>query len=519
MKTLRQLFIRLTLMALVIGVLSACGGDNALDPTPTPPPQSGNTSNTTTINATAGGFGTSPGDPANKYTYFNLATKAVVELTDAQAATSSDWHIGFKRTNVKLNSGVSGSANTKGAVADAQDDFYDANGDPDNSVFLNATAASEVNSFDAVVDVSSLTFKEDRYIPYITGDGSSDGWWLYAGPPTHAVSANADKWWLIKSAASNSSANSYAKFHVTDIVQTSRDITLELFIQSISDSAFSTMPTSWTAAIGAAGGSKCFDIDTAVEVDCSTASADWDLKVEVADQSWNIWTNGGVSGSGSGGAFGSFDTAGANSYVNGTNGPSGTSIARFYRQDSAGGLFKDNTWYAYSLQGNNKLWPNYRVYAIDTGAAKYKLQILSFYDDAGTSGHITLRHASVLSAGTINVTLEEWSISLDKTTVKAGNVNFLVTNKGPDDVHEFVVIKTDLAPNELPGDSQSVNENGADITIIGEIEDIKVSTDVHVTSMNLEPGNYVLICNIWDENEQESHYHEGMRVAFTVTAD
>ncbi len=388
MKTIRQAFTHLSSIALTVGTLSACGGgaDNSI-----PDPQTSDTDNAITINATAGGRGASANDPANKYTYFNLTTNAVVELTDAEAETSSDWHIGFKRTNFKLNSGVSGPANVKGAVADAQNEFYDNNDDPNNSVFLNANAASALVAFDAVTDTDGLSFVEDRNIPYIKGDGSSEGWWLYAGPPTHAVSANPDRWWLIKSAA----ADSYAKFNVSNIVQASRDITLDLFIQGASESAFSNTVTQWTAAIGAAGGSKCFDIDTVAEVDCTTADSDWDIKVEVAGQSWNIWTNGGVSGSGNGGAFGSFDATSIVNYTSGTVTVSGTDIRRMYGQDSAGGLFKDNTWYAYSLEGNNKLWPNYRVYAIDTGADQYKLQILSFYDDAGVSGMIKIRYESL----------------------------------------------------------------------------------------------------------------------------
>ncbi|HEB93803.1 MAG TPA: hypothetical protein ENI94_10145 [Gammaproteobacteria bacterium] len=501
------------LILLALSALSGCGGDGK-DPTPRNNPTP-DTTGSVQIDATAGGFGVEPDDPKNKYTYFNLASGQVVELTDSEAAVSENWHVAFKRTNVKLNGSVSGPASVKGAVADAQDDFYDGNGDPDSSVFLNATAASERAAFDGVVSTDGLSFEEDRNIPYIKGDGSSEGWWLYSGPPDHTVSANPDQWWLIKSA----STDSYAKFHVTDIVQASSDITLELFIQGAADSAFSATATTWIAAIGSAGGSKCFDIDAAAEVDCTTAAADWDIKVEVAGQAWNIWINGGVSGDGSGGAFGPFDTAGVTGYVNGTASPGGTDISGMYGQDSEGGIFKDNTWYAYGLQDNSKLWPNYRVYVIDTGTAQYKTQILGYYNAAGTSGHITLRYAPVLSAETVNVTLEEWSVSLDKTTVKTGNINFRVSNKGPDDVHEFVVIKTGLAPDVLPSDSQKVDENGAGIEIIGEIEGIKVGTDVHVTSMDLEPGNYVLICNIWDEDEQESHYGEGMRVAFTVVTN
>ncbi len=341
------------------------------------------------IDATAGGRGAAVDDAVNKYTYFDLDTGEVVSLTDAESKANSEWDVAFKRTNLKLNGGVSGPGSVTGGVADAQDDFYDAAGDADNSVFLNATSASELEAFDAVVDFADLKLKSDRNIPYVMGDGTDAGWWLYAGPPTHAVTANPDQWWLVRSAG----ADSYAKFHVTDIVQASRDISLEMFIQGTSDSAFSDTATTWTAAIGAAGGSKCFDIDSAAEADC--AQNDWDIKVEVAGSSWNIWTNGGVSGDGLGGAFGSFDNEKITDYGSGTVNASGTDISKMYGRDSAGGTFKDNTWYAYSLQKNNKLWPNYRVFAIDTGTTKYKMQILSFYDDAGASGMIKFRYEAL----------------------------------------------------------------------------------------------------------------------------
>lgn len=379
-------------MMSALGALSGCvdGGNSGSAPNANNNPPS-NTMASVQIDATAGGLGASPDDPKNKYTYFNLDTGQVVNLSDADATASSAWHIAFKRTSIKLNGGVSGPGTVAGAVADAQDDFYDAaTGDPNPSVFLNATAESELAAFDAVTSAADLTFAEDRNVPYIKGDGSSDGWWLYSGPPTYTVSANPDKWWLVRSAA----ADSYTKFHVTNIVQASRDITLEMFIQGTGNSAFSTTPITWMATIGAAGGSNCFDIDAAAEVDCTTAATDWDIKVEVSadGRDWNIWSNGGVSGSGNGGAFGPIDSATIGAYVSGTSSPAGTDITRFYGQDSAGGVFKDNTWYAYSLQGNNKLWPNYRVYAIGTGSVQYKLQILSYYNDAGTSGWIRFRY-------------------------------------------------------------------------------------------------------------------------------
>jgi len=390
---------KLAVTALAVGSLGALAGcdsgsanpDNENNSNDSVPGKSVlDTSNIITkqIDATAGGRGASKTDPKNKYTYFDLDSGELVELTDAQALTNSEWDIAFKRTNFKLNGGVSGPGNVRGGIADAQDDFYDAAGEPDKAVFINASAETELPVFEAVSDLGDIKLSVDRNIPYIRGDGSNKGWWLYAGPPTHAISANPDQWWLIKSAA----GDSYAKFNVTNIVQTSRDITLNLFIQDKTQTAFSSTATQWTAAIGAAGGSKCFDIDSASEVDCVVASADWDVKVEVVGQAWNIWTNAGASGEGNGGAFGPFDSTSIENYPSGALNINGTDIRRMYGQDSQGGTFKDNTWYAYDLQDNNKLWPNYRVYAIDTGTSQYKLQVLSFYNAAGTSGMIKFRY-------------------------------------------------------------------------------------------------------------------------------
>jgi len=117
----------------------------------------------------------------------------------------------------------------------------------------------------------------------------------------------------------------------------------------------------------------------------------------------------------------------------------------------------------------------------------------------------------------VNVTLQEFSIATDPATADAREVLFEATNDGPNDVHEFVVFLTDLDPTELPTDENgAVVETGEGIELIGEIEDIPVGETQSVT-LDLEAGNYVLICNIFDEDEQEAHYQEGMRTTFTVS--
>jgi uncharacterized cupredoxin-like copper-binding protein len=118
------------------------------------------------------------------------------------------------------------------------------------------------------------------------------------------------------------------------------------------------------------------------------------------------------------------------------------------------------------------------------------------------------------TGATVNVTLQEFAVVPDPTSAAAGDVTFHVTNDGPDDVHEFVIIRTDLAPDALPtGEDGSVEEEGEGMEVVDEIEDIPVGESQDLT-VPLDAGNYVLICNIVESGEV--HYTLGMRTAFTV---
>jgi uncharacterized cupredoxin-like copper-binding protein len=121
------------------------------------------------------------------------------------------------------------------------------------------------------------------------------------------------------------------------------------------------------------------------------------------------------------------------------------------------------------------------------------------------------------AASSVNVTLQEWAVVPEATSTSAGTVTFTVNNKGPEDVHEFVILKTDLDAGSLPVDATgTVTEEGAEgITVVDEIEDLAVGATQELT-VTLEPGKYVLLCNIYSEEEQEAHYKMGMRTSFTV---
>lgn len=78
------------------------------------------------------------------------------------------------------------------------------------------------------------------------------------------------------------------------------------------------------------------------------------------------------------------------------------------------------------------------------------------------------------------------------------------------------MIATDLPFTELPTvEDGSVDEAGEGLEVIGEIEGIPVGETQSVT-LELEAGSYALICNIYDADEDEAHFQEGMRTSFTV---
>ena len=113
-------------------------------------------------------------------------------------------------------------------------------------------------------------------------------------------------------------------------------------------------------------------------------------------------------------------------------------------------------------------------------------------------------------AATVPVVEKDFSVSPSSEEAAAGDVTFAVTNKGPA-THEFVVVKTDLSAKKLPiGDDGSVEEDADGLEVVDEIEDLEAGSteDLQVT---LDPGAYVLICNL------PGHYEQGMHAGFTVS--
>ncbi len=110
------------------------------------------------------------------------------------------------------------------------------------------------------------------------------------------------------------------------------------------------------------------------------------------------------------------------------------------------------------------------------------------------------------SADDITVTMKDSSLTATPATSSAGDVTFAIQNDGAS-THEFVIIRSDEAPDALPVENGLIPEDQIDL--VDEAEDIAPSTNASL-SVNLEAGSYLLVCNL------PAHYEAGMVAAFTV---
>lgn len=121
-----------------------------------------------------------------------------------------------------------------------------------------------------------------------------------------------------------------------------------------------------------------------------------------------------------------------------------------------------------------------------------------------------LTAASCGGDGGIGATEVDFSITLDESSAAAGDLTFDVSNDA-EQTHEFVIFKTDLAPDALPtNEDGTVDEEGEGVELVDEIEDIEAGSTQSLT-VTLDAGSYVFICNL------PGHYAQGMHTAFTAS--
>ncbi len=103
------------------------------------------------------------------------------------------------------------------------------------------------------------------------------------------------------------------------------------------------------------------------------------------------------------------------------------------------------------------------------------------------------------------VGLAEWSVTPGNRTVSAGPITIVAANEGKT-AHDLVIVRTDAGPKELPVAGDRSDESK--IKIIGRFQEFK--SGEKEKQFALEPGNYLLICNL------PTHYELGMAAQLVV---
>ena len=132
-------------------------------------------------------------------------------------------------------------------------------------------------------------------------------------------------------------------------------------------------------------------------------------------------------------------------------------------------------------------------------------------------GMLALGGPAALAASQVSVGLQDQSsgdgmsgmrIEAVPATVKAGRIEFKVTNDSKVTTHELLLVKAPSGP--LPYDKKQQRVAEAGLVKFIDTDDIRPGRSV-TKAVTLKPGAYEMLCN------QPGHYEQGMHATLTVT--
>ncbi|HYV98496.1 MAG TPA: HmuY family protein [Gemmatimonadaceae bacterium] len=307
--------------------------------------------------ATAGPLNASSTDTL---VYFSFVKGKLVSKTE-------DWDIALRRYEVRLNGGVTGSKGVLGYNLKNNQSATDAQ-------VLDFTVQNTLAAFDAVRESQipgDGVFQSDRLVEDNTGYVS------FAGAPA----ANAAAYWKVRTANGG-----YALMRVTAIAYNQQGSLTSITIESRLQSG-TTLGSTQTLTVPIAGAPVSISLVTNAAV--TQSGCNWDLQVN--PQTFAMTVNTGCNtGTYPGGSSPTFAAATAandapqyGAFLAGLTGPIPNSVT------------DPSAPFRYNLTNTNKLHPAFNTYLVKDGTTVYKLQVINYYNESGSSGYPTIRYARI----------------------------------------------------------------------------------------------------------------------------
>lgn len=289
-------------------------------------------------------------------------------VTGTTVSATAPWDVAFRRYEVRLNGGVSGTGGVTGYS-------FGNNKAATTAQVLAFTADNTRPAFDSIraaqIPVDSF-FKSDRLFANI------NGFLNLAGTPT----ANAAAYWKVRLANGG-----FAAVRVTAITLSPTfalsSVTFESRLQT--GTTLAAAATAFTVAV--AGSPVSVSVVTGAAV--TPSGCNWDLLV--TPQTYGISVNSACNvGTYPGATIPNFaavtlasDAPEYATYLSGLTGPIPNSITEIQAP------------FRYNLSGNNRLDPAFNTYLIRNGTRVYKLQVIGYYSTSAAAGYPTIRYSRI----------------------------------------------------------------------------------------------------------------------------
>ncbi len=299
------------------------------------------------------------------FVYLNIANGT--RVTPADPATSTEWHMAFRRFAVRLNSGVSGPGSVSGfnlgTNASASADQIAALAPEDGEAAFQTVTEADIPA--------SSAFVEDGLAP---DPGST---WFRFDPQAGTLVADPRMAWKVR----ESSGRGHALFRVVELRMEGQR-PLGLNIEHRRQDADGALGEARIAAADLTRGPAY--VGFAGAEGPRAGSCDWDIGVS---PEFGVLVNADCGA-------GTFPLDAARDFTTETRADDAPEYADFLAViagafpasvTDGGGIF----WYG--IQNNNRLWPTYNVFLVKVDQEIHKVQVHDYYSANGASGFPSVR--------------------------------------------------------------------------------------------------------------------------------